>query len=135
MSFKLTTIKNTRDLRAMKRPTAVATTVSFLYKNSLTTGALVAAGATTDANELLFVANESQASGTTPVSGTIVATGDEFLVDTVNNSNSAHNGQRMILSSTEGLINNTGTDSTTGVFVQVDVVGAAADKKILARHV
>lgn len=135
MSFKLTTPKNTRELRSVKRASAVATTLNFLYKFSLTTGALTTAGATTDANEMLFAANESQASGTTPISATVVDRDDEYLVDTVNNSNSAHNGQRMILDSTGALLNNTGTDSTTGVFVQVDVVGAAADKKIIARHV
>ena len=135
MSFKLTTPKNTRELKSVKRATAVATTVNFLYKFSLTTGALTTALAATDADEMLFVANESQASGTTPISATVVDRDDEYLVDTVNNSNSAHNGQRMILDATGALLNNTGTDSTTGVFVQVDVVGAAADKKIIARHV
>lgn len=135
MSFKLTTPKNTRELKSIARATALTTTVNFLLKYSLTTGALSAAANTTDANELLFIANESLASGTTPVSVTVVDRDDEFLVDTVNNSNSAHNGQRMILDSTGGKLNNTGTDSTTGVFVQVDVVGAAADKKIIARHV
>lgn len=137
MSFKLTTIKNTRDLKATKRASALATTQNFLYTFSLTTGALEVAGAATTNTQLLFLANETLASGTTPVSTTIVASGDEFLVDTVNNSNAAHNGQRMILNATGDKLNNTGTDvtGTTGVFVQVDVVGAAADRKILARHV
>lgn len=135
MSFKLTTIKNTRDMRATKRSSSVATTVDYLYTFNLSTGALEAASASTDRTQILFKANESATAGTTPVSTTIVAPGDEFLVDSVNNSNSAHNGQRMLINATGDKLTNSGTDVTTGVFVQVDVVGAAADKKILARHV
>lgn len=135
MSFKLTTVKNTRDIKAVKRASSVATTQNILYTFNLSTGAIEAASASTDVNQILFVANETLTAGTTPFSGTIVARGDEFLVDTVNNSNAAHNGQRMLINATGDKLTNSGTDVTTGVFVQVDVVGAAADKKILARHV
>jgi hypothetical protein len=41
----------------------------------------------------------------------------------------------MILNATGDKLNNTGTDAAAGVFMQVDVIGAAADKKILARKV
>jgi hypothetical protein len=135
MSFKLTTIKNTRDVRNVKRASSVATTVDYLYEFSVSTGALKAADASTVANQVLFKANETTSAGTTPVSATVVALGDEFIVDSVNNSNAAHNGQRMILNATGDKLNNTGTDAAAGVFMQVDVIGAAADKKILARKV
>lgn len=135
MSFKLQTIKNTRDVQAVKRASAVATTAGKLYQFSVTTGAAEAAAAATTATQILFLANETTASGTTPFSATVVATGDVFLVDTTNNSNSAHNGQRMVLNATGDGLNNTGTDAAAGPFEQVDVVGAAADKKILARKV
>jgi hypothetical protein len=137
MAFKLITPKNTRDVRAVKRASSIATTVDALYFNSITTGAIQLAVAATTANQVLYKANETTTAGTTPFSGTIVSKDDEFIVDTVNNSNAAHNGQRMILN-TDGLsLNNTGTDvpGVTGVFVQLDVVGAAADKKIIARRV
>lgn len=137
MAFKLITPKNTRDVRSVKRAGALATTVDALYFNSITTGSLQLAVAATTANQVLYKANETTASGTTPFSATIVSKDDEFLVDTENNSNAAHNGQRMILGATGLTLNNTGTDvsGTTGVFVQLDVVGAAADKKIIARRV
>ena len=137
MSFKLISPKNTRDLRAVKRAGALATTVDALYFNSITTGSIQLAVAATTANQVLYKANETTASGTTPFSATIVSKDDEFIVDTENNSNAAHNGQRMILGTTGLTLNNTGTDvpGVTGVFVQLDVVGAAADKKIIARRV
>jgi len=49
-----------------------------------------------------------------------------------NNSNAAHNGDRMLLTD-EDQVNNTGTDSTAeeAGFLQTGVVGAAADKTIL----
>lgn len=137
MAFKLITPKNTRDIRVVKRAGALATTVDALYFNSITTGSIQLAVAATTANQVLYKANETTASGTTPFSATIVSKDDEFLVDTDNNSNAAHNGQRMILGTTGLTLNNTGTDvaGVTGVFVQLDVVGAAADKKIIARRV
>lgn len=136
MSFKLITPKNTRDVRSVGR-SSLAITTGALYFNSITTGALQLAVAATTANQTLYLANETLASGSTPFSATVCSKEDEFLVDTENNSNSAHNGQRMILGATGVTLNNTGTDvsGTTGVFVQLAVVGAAADKKIIARRV
>lgn len=137
MSFKLTTPKNTRVGEDKTKATSLATTAGVLYQNSVTTGALEAAGASTVATQILWVANESITAGEAlaKVSALRVDQGDVFLVDTANNSNSAHNGQRMVLSAGGATLNNTGTDSATGVFQQLDVVGAAADKKILAVRV
>jgi len=137
MSFKLTTPKNTRVGEDKTKATNLATTAGVLYQNSVTTGALEAAGASTVATQILWVANESITAGEAlaKVSALRVEKGDVYLVDTANNSNSAHNGQRMVLSAGGATLNNTGTDSATGVFQQLDVVGAAADKKILAVRV
>ena len=137
MAFKLITPKNTRDVRAVKRAGSIATTVDALYFNSITTGSIQLAVAATTANQVLYKANETTTASTNPFSATIVSKDDEFIVDTDNNSNAAHNGQRMILGTTGLTLNNTGTDvsGVTGVFVQLDVVGAAADKKIVARRV
>lgn len=137
MSFKLTTPKNTRVGEDKTKATSLATTAGVLYQNSVTTGALEAAGASTVATQILWVANESITAGEAlaKVSTLRVNLGDVYLVDTANNSNSAHNGQRMVLSAGGATLNNTGTDSATGVFQQLDVVGAAADKKILAVRV
>ena len=137
MSFKLITPKNSRDIRSVKRAGSVATTKDALYFNSITTGSIQLAVAATTANQVLYKANETLAAGTTPFSATIVSREDELLVDTDNNSNAAHNGQRVIVGTTGLTLTNTGTDvpGVTGVFVQLDVVGAAADKKIIARRV
>lgn len=55
-------------------------------------------------------------------------------VESANNSNVTHNGQRQILTD-ENTVNNTGTDSasSTAIVVQVNGVGAVADKKLLVR--
>lgn len=137
MSFKLTTPKNTRVGEDKTKATNIATTAGVLYQNSVTTGALEAAGASTVATQILWVANESITAGEAlaKVNALRVNLNDVYLVDTANNSNSAHNGQRMVLSAGGATLNNTGTDSATGVFQQLDVVGAAADKKILAVRV
>lgn len=137
MAFKLITPKNTRDIRSVKRAGSLATTVDALYFNSLTTGSIQLAVAATTANQVLYKANETTTASTNPFSATIVSREDEFIVDTDNNSNAAHNGQRMIVGTTGLTLTNTGTDvaGVTGVFVQLDVVGAAADKKIIARRV
>lgn len=136
MSFKLITPKNTRDVRSVGR-SSLATTAGVLYFNSITTGALQVAGVATTANQTLYLANETLASGSTPFSATVCSKEDEYLVDVDNNSNAAHNGQRMILNASGASLTNTGTDvpGTTGVFVQLAVVGATTDKKILARRV
>ena len=137
MSFKLTTVKNTRDMKAVKRAGSLATTKDALYFNSITTGSIQLAGVATTANQVIYLANETTVASTSPFSATVTAVGDEFVVDTVNNSNAAHNGQRMIVDATGLLLTNTGTDvpGVTGVFVQLDIIGAVADKKIIARRV
>jgi len=137
MSFKLTTVKNTRDIRAVKRAGSLATTKDALYFNSITTGSIQLAGVATTANQVIYLANETTVASTSPFSGTITERGDEFIVDTTANSNAAHNGQRMIVDATGLLLTNTGTDvpGVTGVFVQLDIIGAVADRKIIARRV
>lgn len=135
--FKPQTPKNTRRAEKPIKATGLVTTVGALYFNSLTTGALQLAGAATTATQLLYRANETiaAADNRADVHCLIVDQGDRFLVDTVNNSSTAHNGQRMVLDATGLLLNNTGTDAPAGVFAQVGVVGAAAAKQIIAERV
>jgi hypothetical protein len=59
---------------------------------------------------------------------------DTFVVDSLNNSNAAHNYQRMILSDSL-TVDNTGVDDANGVVVQVEPFGPAADQKIVVRFV
>jgi len=82
MSFKLTTVKNTRDNRDKSKVSTVATTTGYLYKANLTSGAFEATAAATTVDEVLYMANETWLAGDakTVVNTTIVAEGDEFLV-------------------------------------------------------
>lgn len=66
------------------------------------------------------------------VGGLVAGPGDYVLADTTNNTSNTHNDQRMILTNSQ-TVNNTGTDSSVGVVVQVSPVGAAGDKKILCK--
>lgn len=65
-----------------------------------------------------------------------IVDGDEYIADTVNNSNANHNYHRMVLTDA-ATVNNTGTDDTTdnAVIMQLAPVGAASEKKILCRFV
>ena len=139
MSFQLITPLNTVNAQDKAKATSLVTTKGALFVDSVTTGALALAVADTTANQILWLANETiaAAEALTKVHSYKIAgrMTDVFLVDTVNNSDAAHNGQRMILGAAGVTLNNTGTDSATGVFQQLMPVGAAADKKILAMHV
>ena len=55
-------------------------------------------------------------------------------VESANNSNTSHNGDRMLLTDAN-TANNTGTDNTSeeACFIQDGAVGAAADKRITGR--
>jgi hypothetical protein len=56
--------------------------------------------------------------------------GAEYIVETTNNSNVAHNYQRMTLTD-KNTVNNSGTDDpTNGIFMQTGVIGATGNKKI-----
>ena len=102
---------------------------------SPSTGALIVAGASTDQNQEVYISKQTLASGSTPVNCLIVTRGDEFLVDTVNNTAAGQLGQRCVLNSTGDKLNNTGTDATAGVFEIISIVGAAADKQVIAKRV
>lgn len=122
------TLKNVIELTS-NGTYAANTLISF----NRTTGAIQAAGAASIQTEGLFRVLGSVTTGQT-MQVEVMDRSSVFVVDSVNNSNTAHTGQRMILDATGGLLNNTGTDvgGATGVFMQIGVVGAAADKKILA---
>jgi hypothetical protein len=117
-----------------------------LIQQNLSTGAFESATTTTTQTQMLYrVINRNDGTlgttalaSSTPFDVELIGKGDDvFVVDTVNNSNAAHNGQRMIITSGGLTVTNTGTDvsGATGVFQQIGVVGAAADKKILAVRV
>ena len=97
---------------------------------------LVAATSSTTIEDVAGVAVKAIASADTTAQVQKVEDQDEYVADTTNNSNSAHNMHRMLL--TDGVtVNNTATDDTTdaAIIQQISPVGAAADKKILCRIV
>lgn len=80
------------------------------------------------------VAMETVASTATSLLCALVNDRQLWKVPSTNNANSAHNGQRMVLTD-KSTINNTGTDSTTAnaVFEQWGYTGATTDKVLIGR--
>ena len=81
-----------------------------------------------------FIVRKAVTSSDTVAKGFVVSDSMIFIAETVNNSAAADNGDRMVLTDTN-TVNNTGTDSAAkeAVVIQIAPVGAAADKRILAR--
>ncbi len=97
---------------------------------------VIKATSSTSVEDLAGIAVEAIAATDTSVLCQKVQENDEFIASTTNNSNSAHNYQRMVLTD-ESTVNNTGSDSTSDAayIMQLYPVGAAADKKIRCRIV
>lgn len=104
---------------------------------NVSTGNVIPADNTTTFDAVEFVSTEAITAGQalTRVHVLKVSENDQFIADTVNNTSSAHNGQRMILDATGLLANNTGTDSAVGVVRQLGVIGSASNKQILCEFV
>lgn len=134
MSFIQAVIKNpTRSLKEVPKGSSTVMTKGYVLEWSsglaiLGTSSTVVAGVIGVCNEDITAA---QALTTVPVIEAFQ--NDVWIADSTNNSNAAHNGQKMILGANGGIVNNTGTTSATGIVQQVGVYGAAADKKILVR--
>ena len=94
----------------------------------------ILATSSTSLEDLAGVAVEAKTTSDTTVLAQRITADDEFIVDTTNNSSTAHNYHRMVLTD-ENAVNNTGTDSTSdaAVFMQIAPVGDVADKKIRGR--
>lgn len=137
MTFVNRTPKGTINNEDRTKASALVTTTGIIYQNNLSTGALEPAAAASIQSVKYWLANETIAAvdARLAVNCQLVSPEDELVVDSVNNSNSAHNGQRMIFNATGDKVNNSGADVTgaTGVWTQTGVVGAAADKKIKVR--
>ena len=68
------------------------------------------------------------------VQGIQVHPGQLYEVETANNSNTAHNGHRIVLTDAN-TVNNTGTDDSAGVVTQEAIIGAVGDKKITVKFI
>lgn len=134
MTFIQANIKNaTRSLKNVPKASGTVITNGFLLVWA--SGLAVLADTTATIATIIGVANGAIAAADALTQAQVIETftRDVWIVNSTNNSNAAHNGQRMIVGADAGTINNTGTDSSVGVVQQVDVYGPAANKQILVR--
>ena len=111
---------------------AVACSIGDLMVYDRTGAVVVAAQATSELDNVAGICVEATTTADTSVLLQRIMPGDVYQAGTVNNSNAAHNYQRMIWGAGH-TANNTGTDvpGDTGIFVQTGVIGATTDKLIV----
>jgi hypothetical protein len=129
-------IKNpTRSIMMVNKAAGTVTTQNYLM--DLTTGLAVNASSASTTATIVGVCNQTIAAAEALTQVPIIELfqNDVWLVDSTNNSNTAHNGQRMVLGANAYTVNNTGTTSAVGIVEQVDTFGATTDKKILVKFV
>lgn len=116
---------------------STAFTVGSILELDVGATAWTIANASTEHWQRKAVCIETSTTSDTEIKAIMVNDLQTWEVDTDNNSNSSHNGDRMLLSATAGKVNNAGTDDTSeeACFVQEAPVGAAADKKIIGKFV
>lgn len=137
MSFYLVTSANGRFGANPKKATSQAILDGQVLIYDVSTGNVIPADNTTTFAQAEFVSTEAITApqALANVHALKISENDQYIVDTVNNSSTAHNGQRMILDATGTLANNTGTDSSVGVVRQVGVIGAPSNRQILCEFV
>ena len=136
MSFIQAQVKNTRELAMVDKAAGTVTVNRELLEAIVTTGLVQPADATTVRSEVAGVCNQaiSAADALTQVPVILADSSDTWIADTANNTNVAHNYQRMILSNST-TVNNNGTDNASGIVVQVEPYGLTGDRKIICRFV
>jgi hypothetical protein len=134
MTFIQAVIKNpTRSLMDVPKGSSVVMTKGYVL--AWASGLAVLATSSTVVADVIGVCNKTIAAADAETLVPVIEAfqNDVWIADSTNNSNAAHNGQKMVLGANGGIVNNTGTTSATGIVQQVGVYGAAADKKILVR--
>jgi len=135
MAFIQARIKNTRDIEPLDIDPGTVTTKGQLLAR-VSDGVVIPATSASTRADLEGVCNQSLASTDTQtqVPAIMIDPQDTWIADLANNSDPLHNYQRMVLSDSEKL-NNTGTDSASGVASQVEPYGPAANKQAIVRFV
>lgn len=89
------------------------------------------ADASTEQWQLKAVCSESATTADSFVKARLVTTLEPWEAESVNASDAADNGDRMLLTD-QNTVNNTGTDSTAeeACFIQMGVLGASSDNRI-----
>ena len=137
MAFSQSIIKNpTRSVMSFPKASGTVYAKGAIIAKDLGSNATLPATSSTPRSSVLGVTAEAVAAADarTEITGFEVFPNDEFLVDSTNNSNDAHYGQRMVLTNST-TVNNTGTDDAAGLVYQVGVYGAASDKKLVVKFV
>lgn len=134
MSIVLAVPTTTRNVNPETAAAATVLTEQTLVAYS--SGKVIPATASTTRREIAGVVYKNKATTTADIKVDVedIIPGSRYLVNTKNNTNVAHNGQRMILQNA-GTVDNTGTDAAAGIVIQREVVGAAADKLAIVEFV
>lgn len=111
-----------------------AFTIGDLVDVSRTAATVTPSTASSKDYEIRGVAMETVTSSATTLLIALVNVQQLWSVDSTNNANASHNGQRMVLTD-KSTVNNTGSDSTSAsaVFEQVGFTGAVGDKRLVGR--
>lgn len=137
MAFEQTIIKNpTRSVTPFPKAGATAFAKGAVISKDLGSNAVIPATSSTPRSSVIGVTTQAITAGEalTEILGLEIFSNDVFLVDTTNNSDADHYGDRMVLTDSV-TVNNTGTDNANGIVYQVGVYGAPADKKIIVKFV
>ena len=129
--------KNLNDVQYRNvRVASLAYTIGDVVMLDRTSDAIdvVPGTSSTNTQNVFGVAMETVASSATSLLLALIAPDQEWEVQSANNSNVNYFGYRMLLTDAN-TVNNAATDNTTdeAVCLQVGVIGAAADQKILVR--
>lgn len=130
MAFKL--MSSTGTEAAIELPiTSLVVTSGDLLALAVGSATWAAGAATTEHWQLKAIATETVANTATVVKAMIVQPGQVWEVESANNSNATHNGDRMLLTDAN-TVNNAGTDNTSeeACFVQLGTLGATGDTRI-----
>lgn len=115
---------------------SIAVTVGDMLMLTVGATTWVAGTSSTTHWERKAVAMETVTSAATEVKCQEIFPGQMWIVELANNSDAAHNGDRMVLTDTN-TVNNTGTDSAAkeAVFIQYSPLGTNTDKRAIGRFV
>jgi hypothetical protein len=119
-------------LKIANQAYAIGDAVMWNHVGSATVDVIPATSSTITSN-IAGVAMSAQLSTDTTLLVALVRDDQRWGADTTNTANAAHNGQRMVIGASAGLINNTGTDSTAGIFQQTGVLALEGTTRIVGR--
>jgi len=135
MAIQLLGNPQSRNVQPEAKDIATVITANTIAAYDATSGLIKPATSASVKNEVVGVFTESiAASVSTQANVELKMLGAEYVVTATNNSDVAHNGNKMLLTNASA-VNNTSTDQAAGVVVQTGVFGAPSDKLIKVQFV